>query len=554
MSKCRHTPTGISRIIVAGMFAGLGVYSHAADFSLQNNQLTITGGGDSSGFSATPAISSDGIVGVVNNVPTSDGVGIPNFSFTLISGAVPDGTYSFRVGVTIDDDNTQRRVEAVIHQLNLVVTGGDIDGTIPAGQDLNLLAQNGDGSLTVNANVTNESQNGPVEINDGTITFNAERLIERIRDKHPQFDTIILEEFDDPAHYTYRIVAQQTGGPELLRFGTGPTFEPFPRIQSVCADDTASQTSNVFTINSSQFSNFFTSAYAVQGQFNVVGATPGAGLPPPTPFSEDCGGDVPPPDPDVEEQEVIDAITDAFGDDTEVEVDEDDRIQVTIGDDVFVGEIMEVADAPAGAPNGLTTLPDGRVVITGNGKAITIAPAASVPEGFSDAVLDAVAANVEMGPRGGFTLDLGDILFSATFGFQNVNPDAAEGEPGGNVTISWPEGDPNDPSHAFTVTFADGVVQRIVPFAYEPGFYDSLAAMGFAVTTDRFTGVVTLDGGPLSFKPSFYVMPLTAADEDFLNANADSRGLAYRPGDVNGDGILDYTVLSGEGAQVMYGL
>src|SRR5690606_12332807 len=109
-------------------------------------------------------------------------------------------------------------------------------------------------------------------------------------------------------------------------------------------------------------------------------------------------------------------------------------------------------------------------------------------------------------------------------------------------------------NHAFTVTFADGVVQRIVPFAYEPGFYDSLAAMGFAVTTDRFTGVVTLDGGPLSFKPSFYVMPLTAADEDFLNANAHSRGLAYRPGDVNGDGILDYTVLSGEGAQVMYGL
>jgi len=279
----------IGQIVLASTLSGLGVYAQAGDFRLDGNLLTILGPNN---FSQAPVIGSNGVVAPVLGVPISNTFGIPSFKFTLLSGATMDGTYSFKVGVVFSDDNSSRRIEAYIGALNLVVSdsGASINGFIPA-QNMRLLGRNGAGNIQVDINLTNSATNGPVKINGGTVTFDAENLINRIRASNSVFDAVILEEFNSGGHYTYQIVVDQTSGPETIRFGTGPTFVPFPRIQTTCALSPASQSNQVFTLASGDLADNFPLSYAVQGQFSVAGAS-GSADPAPAAFTESCSAAV----------------------------------------------------------------------------------------------------------------------------------------------------------------------------------------------------------------------------------------------------------------------
>ena len=816
--RSSHT---LTNIFLAGALSGFGVYAHAGDFTLQNNQLTITGGGTSSGFAASPTISADGIVGVVDNVSTTSGVGIPSFSFTLLSNIVPDGTYSFRVGMVVTDDNTQKRMEARLEQLDIVVTdnGATINGVIPDGQSLRVLAQNGGGDFNVMIDVANQSDNGPVRINGGNVTFDAENLIARIRASHSQFDSIILAEFDDPAHYTYAIVAQQISGPEQIRFGTEPAFTPFPRIRTDCTADPASRSSSVFMLNNNELAAQFPLAYAVQGQFNIVGAAVDGGDPAPTAFTENCG-DAAPDDLNQELSDLIDsiivpsegpvpatvvaAINDALGDavtlaeeavqqlnagdadpvivlnilDTldatlakageaiqrDVELDDEqignllasiadilnamdegdlelsdaqrDRLQawssVIVGsletlvppvasvedavmiaegasaivngalalgvslDETLFNNVVGLSDAivenafaalaasigveaqftsheqvrallldnhellqvvldatsialnssrphdrsraeedlrlrgippevaiemagdlsitqnPAGVvlitragsmngndliragigsdaqvsvdeasgamsvrvggrrffgfavelllvsesiPNGVNVLGDGRVLIVNNNFGVVIAPTARHNFDFAAGIFSRIGKPVKVGRGGGFHIPLdSNRRFSGKFSFDAID-DADEDSPGPVTDIREPGNGPTHPDHVYIVHYANGTTQRIVPFADNPKFYNSLARFGFEVNTDDATGIVTISEGDqvLRFKPGFIVAPPTPQERQFRSGNRDAFGIAYLAGDVNGDGITDYRIISENSVQVMYG-
>ncbi len=287
--------------ILAALAAG-GLSTQAAfaadGFAIEDNELTITGGGASAAFSQTATLDANGVVSHISNVPSTDGVGVPSFAFDLITSGLSNGDYDFRVAVVFDKQgSSQSRIEARIDSLILNVNGTSVTGRIPGGTNsLRLLGRDGSGALEVQMNVTNVATNGPVSISGNRVTFDGARLIQRIRASNPQFNTIILEEFDEMAAYDYRIIVQQKSGPETITFSTelNDALTALPKVQtSTCAAPCAAATDTLI-LNANELAAGFTNAYSVTGSFNVVPYV----APSPTPGDSGGGGGPFPTPPD----------------------------------------------------------------------------------------------------------------------------------------------------------------------------------------------------------------------------------------------------------------
>jgi len=291
--KTRRTRL-LSQSIAAVLFTGVSAVAMSQTMTLQNNQLQISAGSGTTFSNQTPTISSAGVVATISDVPTTDGVGIPSFNFTIVPDNVGNGTYDFRVAVVfVDASVPNRRMEAEIETITLNVQGGVITGTIP-NQTMRVLGRNGAGTLQVDINVTNQATNGPVTVTGGTVSLNAANLISRIRSSHNLFDTVILAEFNQPATYDYRIVVQQKPT-QTIQFGTGTTFNDFPMVKAAgggCSGDCVVNT-DAFDLGpggTKELAADYTSAYTVTGRFNVKTVTSGdggggggGGTPTPTP-------------------------------------------------------------------------------------------------------------------------------------------------------------------------------------------------------------------------------------------------------------------------------
>lgn len=248
--------------LVLLLSSGPCAFAHelGAQIGLQDDQVTITGSGASAGFSQLANISANGTVSTVVNVPSTNGVGIPSFAFTLVSSATSENYHAdFRVGIIIQDKNVPgRRFEAEIPKLSLRVDEGEMTGTIPNSQSLVAKARNGAGTIEVSVSIPNNSQNGPITISGGTVTMSATSLLSRVRSANSLFDSIILAEFDQPASYEYWIAVKESGTATAVRFGkttggfavfTGqPAAAPFALLRA--AD--------------------YSGGYFVKGEFNVV--------------------------------------------------------------------------------------------------------------------------------------------------------------------------------------------------------------------------------------------------------------------------------------------
>ena len=204
--------------------------------------------------------------------------------------------------------------------------------------------------------------------------------------------------------------------------------------------------------------------------------------------------------------------------------------------------VTAIAIVPDSVPEGVFMIPDGSVLSIADGVAITLAPSPVAPIEFAAAIdvigggefTTAILANgvlvLSHTPTG--------IAFNATFAF-----DVSSGEPVAVTSFTAPEGnDPADPEHLFGVTFEEGSTQSIVPMIAAPQFYDSMAAMGFEMETDRSTGVITINGS--RFRADYFSWPATRSEIQFLDSNADASGVAYIPTDANGDGIMDSKVIT----------
>lgn len=283
-SKIRYQKR-LGQFVLAGLMTGLSTYASANDFSLTNNQFSIFSDGQVAA-NVTTTLSSNGILVTSNNeIPqitvSSGNFGIPNFTFNLsINGTqspVPR-THTFRVGLSItDNDNPDnRRFEAFIATLNLNVdSAGGVTGTIP-NQDMSVAAKVTTSTGTITAGditITNSSTNGPVSISGGTLTFNGDEAVQRLRARENTALNTILDSFALNGAFTFRVVVEEVNpGATAARVGVtsgsnSSTFTAVPRVATTCPANSTSVLSTVFKLLPN--TGGFTNAYAIQGQFRA---------------------------------------------------------------------------------------------------------------------------------------------------------------------------------------------------------------------------------------------------------------------------------------------
>ena len=315
MKKAHFKKSRLSTLVVAAMFAGLGSSANANDFSLVDNQFTISETAASGDFSVTATLGSDGVLDTTGeNLPQFDlsnstlNTGIPTFSFTIDpAGLDASTTHNFKIGLSISDDAspTTRRFEAFLGTLTLAVDASkNVTGTIPS-QNLEVRAKKG--SATFYQAINNPSANGPVSISGGTITLSGSQAVTLLKAQGNDALDAVLDSFTLNGTFTFRVVIEETtSGSAALGVTSDDVFTPVPRIGTTCVLDSNSTVGNVFQlITDTGFSN----AYVVQGRFSSNTAVANV---PPTAFTESCdavggggggGGSQAPAEGSVEEAE-----------------------------------------------------------------------------------------------------------------------------------------------------------------------------------------------------------------------------------------------------------
>lgn len=239
-----------------------------------------------------------------------------------------------------------------------------------------------------------------------------------------------------------------------------------------------------------------------------------------------------------EAEVVVDAVTGA--------------ITISVPGETYAGMVLAVRTVPASVPNGLRLRTDGRFTLVSDGTAMDIAATAFSVGGFIE-VAETAGFGFTQNDNASFSLDLGsDQTFVGAFAYDNL-ADADIDSTCGTISVTNPEGLLNSASYAFGINCANGVTQKVVPFAAESNFLPSLRAAGMTATADRSTGVISVNGVEL-LKPGFFTAAPTTDELTYQAANTDSLGIAMQILDINDDGIDDYKVISATTVQIMYGV
>ena len=269
----------LTQVIAAALISGAAGSAFADNqFYLDSNQFTINNGEVEV---AVATLGDNGVLTTVGaNLPKIDvddealTDGLPSFEFTLATaGLEAASSNTFKIGLSIVDDAspTTRRFEAYISELTLAVAGDGttVTGTIPD-QSMNVLARKGD--ATFYQAIENETDNGPVTISGGTLSFNGRQAVALLKAQGNDILDAVIDNFTLSGAFTFRVVIEETtsGGAQIGEF-SGGTFTAIPRVSASCALDSASTISNVFKlIGDADFSiaDQFTNPYVVQGRFS----------------------------------------------------------------------------------------------------------------------------------------------------------------------------------------------------------------------------------------------------------------------------------------------
>ena len=244
----------------------------------------------------------------------------------------------------------------------------------------------------------------------------------------------------------------------------------------------------------------------------------------------------------------------ALSDGISVAVDSDTGgVIISLPGESYAAVISGVRNVPAVVPNGVRFRADGRATLVTDGVAIDLAPAAYNLVNFIDAI-EAAGFSFSQNSNATFTIDLGDgSTFVGTFAYDNLT-DADLTSACDAVSFTTPTGSTNAPGYSFGVVCANGVSQTVVPSLANPSFLSSIQASGLTATVDRNTGIINVDSDVGQLKPSFFTATPTEAELEFHAAEKDSFGIATQLGDINGDGISDYKIISSDSVQVLYGV
>lgn len=210
--------------------------------------------------------------------------------------------------------------------------------------------------------------------------------------------------------------------------------------------------------------------------------------------------------------------------------------------------MVESAVVGSTIPAGIVVDANGAAIAIKNNLAATYVPASRDLVGLVTAL---EKANLQVTIESDGSLNLVTPTggrFAGTFGFTDVKKGTLTSAP---VTFTQPTGDPKTTNYFYTVNYSDGSSQRVAPYVAADGFYSSLSALKFRIQTDRSTGVI-VGPGNIRYRPSYFLQPNTAADLVYHGAARDRFDISYRRADMNGDGLMDYEVITSIGKQVLY--
>ncbi|MEQ8953469.1 MAG: hypothetical protein RL120_04985, partial [Gammaproteobacteria bacterium] len=214
--------------------------------------------------------------------------------------------------------------------------------------------------------------------------------------------------------------------------------------------------------------------------------------------------------------------------------------------------VRSVAIAPSSFPTGSFNQPDGSTLIIGDGLVIETVSTVADTVAFASAIDNVGSGLFETGIGADGAIELLETATGVLFNAAVSTGGGSQVAAGSGVSFGAPStSDPASTAYNFTVTFADGERQVLNPMPADAAFFTSVANFGFSVSTDRSTGIVTIDG--FQFRPDYFRVPTSTADTLFRLLNQDSSGVAYKAaGDVNGDGTVDYKIITNAGTQVFY--
>ncbi|MEQ8630227.1 MAG: hypothetical protein RL839_01950 [Gammaproteobacteria bacterium] len=223
-------------------------------------------------------------------------------------------------------------------------------------------------------------------------------------------------------------------------------------------------------------------------------------------------------------------------------------LAISQGNNTFNTNVQSVSIAPSAFPAGAFTRSDGSILVVGEGLATTVVPASADIVGLARGINSADAA-LSISENGTITITGSDFTVAASFGFSGVNSTAPNSA---SPTFGEPAGNPATTGYFFTVTYGNGVSQNLVPALHNAAAFEIIAASGFSVITDRSTGVITVDGA-VRFRPDYFITASNVAEQTFLNNTGDPVAISSAS-DINGDGVVDYKVISSAGTQILYGM
>jgi|GEM_PF-4744606 len=199
-------------------------------------------------------------------------------------------------------------------------------------------------------------------------------------------------------------------------------------------------------------------------------------------------------------------------------------------------------------PTGVIDLPDGSLYVAADNTASIALPALANIFNFV-ALVNNNNGGLALTSDATLRINTDSSLISGILPFSGVRMNHARRV---DIEILEPDiSDPTDSRYEFKMTYGKGGEQALAPYFNDPAFFAAIEAEGFDYSIDRATGIITVSGS--QFRPDYFV---TIPDfYDLLyRSQIDSQAVAFRPVDMNNDGITDYRVIIGNTVQVVYGL
>jgi hypothetical protein len=197
----------IKAIALGTISAVLASVAHGQQLNLTSNQFTVSV--PSTSFSSTVSVSNTGTVGAVTGVPTTGSLTTPSFSFTLQGTAINSTSGTYTVGIILDEQGSQRRLEIYIPGVSLSFDGsGNLTGTLTT-PSVTIYGRDGAGTLTAEVTAAN---GGSVAFNGNSISFSAADQISFIQAQGGILADITTSINNTGLTYDYTLILANTAG------------------------------------------------------------------------------------------------------------------------------------------------------------------------------------------------------------------------------------------------------------------------------------------------------------------------------------------------------